>query len=125
MGLRSDIQADLAAAYDTDLADAVTPFTGSRVVTSGTYDPATGGYTSTTLTYSGRGVMGGFKAMEIDNQNIYATDVKLSGVLQNELIDSEGAAVEPQVDDTIADMKVVSVGKDPAQATFTVQLRRT
>lgn len=125
MGLRDDIQADLASAYNTDLADAVTAFTGSRVVTSGTYDPVIGGYPSTTLTYSGRGVMGGYKTLEIDNQNVYATDVKLSGVLQNELIDSEGAAVQPQVDDLIAGMKVVSVGQDPAGAQWQIQLRRT
>ncbi|MEQ5857229.1 hypothetical protein NFI08_16270 [Halomonas sp. EF61] len=42
MGLRDDLQADLDEAFDDDLDDAVTTFTGSRTVVSGEFDPIDG-----------------------------------------------------------------------------------
>ena len=38
MGMREEIQADLAEAFDTDLADAVVPFSGG-ITLPGTWDP--------------------------------------------------------------------------------------
>jgi hypothetical protein len=129
MGLRDDLQTDIAAAFDTDLADAVSSFTGSRVV-AGEYDPVTGSST-TTVTYAGRGVFGGYSVQEADGQHILATDTKLSGVLQNELLlnDDQGSPTAtpatPQEGDTIDGMEVVRVQKDPADASWTLTLRRT
>ncbi|KJZ13504.1 hypothetical protein TW86_11345 [Halomonas sp. S2151] len=117
MGLRDELQADIAEAYDSDLADAVTTFTGSRTVVSGEFDPVEGTYPETTVTYSGRGVFGGYSIQEVDDQHIRRTDVKLTA-LQNEVSDT------PAIDDTIDGMLVVNVGADPAKATWTIQLRR-
>lgn len=55
MGLKDDIQADLAVAFDTDLADALKPFTGG-ITKPGVYDPVTEEITDpVVIEYSGRG----------------------------------------------------------------------
>ena len=129
MSLRDDIQADIAEAFDTDLADAVRSFTGSREVV-GEYDPVTGTTGGTTVTYSGRGVFGSFRQDEIDGQHIIATDTKLTA-LQNELLllDEQNVVTEtqaePRVNDDIDGQTVVAVQQDPAAATWTLALRRT
>ncbi|RUR26841.1 hypothetical protein ELY33_17180 [Vreelandella andesensis] len=117
MSLRDDIQADIAEAFDNDLADAVTSFTGSRE-TAGSYDPVSGTTSTTTTTYIGRGVFDDYSIREIDGQHIKRSDQKLTA-LQNEVTDM------PQVDDTIDGFTVISVGNDPAAATYTIQLRKT
>src|SRR5690554_8166506 len=114
--MRSDIQQGIAEAFDGDLADAVRSFTGSREV-AGEYDPVTGS-TTTTLTYTGRGVFAGYRAELVDEQHILGTDVELTA-LQNE------ATETPQVDDTINGMTVVRVQQDPAAVTWVLQLRVT
>ncbi|WP_299231709.1 glutamate 5-kinase [uncultured Halomonas sp.] len=118
MGLRDDIQADIAAAFDADLADAVRAFSASREVPGSVFDPTTGTYPSTTETYTGRGVFGGYSAQEVDGQHVLATDVKLTA-LQNELTDA------PKIGDTLDGYRVINVGKDPASATWSIQLRRS
>ncbi len=123
MSLRDDLQADIAEAFDGDLADAVQSFAGSRAV-AGEYDPVTGSST-TTVSYSGRGVFGSFRQEEIDGAIILATDEKLTA-LQNEVtLDSDGSPATPQVDDTLAGKTVKAVMKDPASATWTLALRKT
>lgn len=126
VGIRDDLQADIAEAYDDadGLADAVRSFTGSREV-PGEYDPVTG-TSATTVAYSGRGVFGSFRQEEVDGQHILATDEKLSGVLQNELIhDSDGTPAAPMVDDVVDGKRVTAVMQDPASATWSMALRRT
>lgn len=141
MGLREDIQTDVAAAYDTDLADAVNAFTGRRETVSGEYDPITGSYPTIVINYAGRGVFGGYTVQELagssrvgtgetQGQHILRTDIKLDGVLQNELInDVTGLPETPKVDDKVTrdgvTYSVVNVAQDPAGATYTLQLRRT
>lgn len=117
MGLRDDLQADIAEAFDGDLADAVRSFQGSREV-AGSYDPVTGTTGTTTETYSGRGVFSGYSVREVDGQFILATDTRLKA-LQNEVTDS------PTEGDTIDGMEVVRVQKDPAAATWSLTLRKT
>lgn len=117
MSLKAEIQADIAEAFDSDLADAVTDFTGTREVPGG-YDPVSGTNTSTTETYTGRGVFGGYSVQEIDGQHILAADTKLTA-LQNEVTDT------PAIGDDISGLRVLNVGKDPAGATWTIQLRKT
>lgn len=117
MGLRDELTADIAEAFDTDLADAVTAFTGTRITGDGAYDPVTEEWTPGTLTYAGRGVFGGFEIDMIDGVNILRTDVKLTA-LQAEVTET------PAVDDTINGMKVISIGRDPAGATHSIQLRK-
>ena len=121
MGLHDDITADIKEAFNTDLADAVKPFTGSRTVQG---EPSiediltnTVGSNSTTINYSGRGVFGGYSEFEVDNESIMANDVKLTA-LQSEV------TARPQLDDNINGYQVVAVNQDPASVTYTIQLRK-
>ncbi|MDX1464491.1 MAG: glutamate 5-kinase [Halomonas sp.] len=125
MGLRDDLQTDIAEAFNEDLADAVTSFTATRTTVSGQLDPVTGKYPETTVAYSGRGVFGGYSVREVDGQHILRTDVKLTA-LQNEVTkDSDGSAYAPAVDDVLAGYDVMNVEQDPASATWKIQLRRS
>lgn len=128
MGMRDEIQAELAEAFnDPDgLADAVRPFTGQREG-EGQYDPVTGVVAPSLITYGGRGVFGSYESKEIDGSLIQATDEKLL-ILQNELLITENGeattiAAVPAIGDIIAGKRVMRVSRDPADATFTVQLR--
>lgn len=121
MGLRDDITADIKDAFNTDLADAVKPFTGSRTVQG---EPSiediltnTVGSNSTTINYSGRGVFGSYSEFEVDGEAIKANDVKLTA-LQSEV------TTRPQLDDNINGYQVVAVNQDPASITYTIQLRK-
>lgn len=121
MGLRDEVTADIKDAFNTDLADAVKPFTGSRTVQG---EPSiediltnTVGSNSTIINYSGRGVFGGYSEFEVDNESIMANDVKLTA-LQSEV------TTRPQLDDVINGYQVVAVNQDPVSVTFTIQLRK-
>lgn len=123
MGLRDDIQADLAEAFDDDLADAVTAFTGTRTVASDTDDGVDDWMnppsepSASTLTYTGRGVFTDYSKYELDSDIIDVTDVKLI-CLANEITN------EPIADDKINGYSVVMVNRDPANATYEIQLRQ-
>jgi len=129
MGMREEIQADLAEAFDDPdgLADAVKPMMGMRAV-AGEYDPVTGFETEgSTLVYAGRGVFGSYSIREIDGSLIETTDEKLL-VLQNELFVSvdglpTAVAAVPAIGDIIGGKRALSISEDPAKATFTIQLR--
>lgn len=121
MGLRDEVTADIKEAFDTDLADAVNPFTGSRTVQG---EPSiediltnTVGSNSTIINYSGRGVFGGYSEFEVDNESIMANDVKLTA------LQAETTQV-PKLDDVINGYQVVAVQQDPASVTYTIQLRK-
>lgn len=122
MSLRDEITVELAQAFDTDLADAVSTFTGSRVIGQGPYDPITDTRPVITENYSGRGVFGSFAINIVDGVQILRTDVKVTA-LQAEVTQA------PKVDDTITQggtaYKVIHVGKDPVSATWVIQLRAT
>jgi hypothetical protein len=129
MGMREELQADLAEAFSDEdgLADAVKPVAGSRKE-AGVYDPGTGKTTSTTTTYVGRGVFGSYLSKEVDGSMIQTTDEKLL-ILQNELFVSvagvaTSARTEPKIGDLIGGKRALNVSQDPAGATWTVQLRK-
>lgn len=126
MGLRDELTADLAEAFDTDLADAVTSFTGTRQ-SEGGYDPILGVVTSTTITYAGRGVFGSYEHDLVDGTNILATDERLTALQAELLITEDGeptaTRAAPEVGDVIAGKVVISVRQDPAGATWRIQLR--
>lgn len=130
MGLRDELQADIAEAFDDadGLADAVASFTGSRTTISDVYDPVTGTYPEIAIGYSGRGVFGGYSAEEIDGQHILRNDVKLIALQNEVLLDSDSSQAVPAVDDAITydgvGYRVINTGKDPAAASWTVQLRK-
>lgn len=129
MGMREEIQAEMAEAFDDPdgLADAVKPVLGARAV-AGEYDPVTGFETEgSTLVYVGRGVFGSYSVREIDGSLIETTDEKLL-VLQNELfVSPEGVATAliaaPAIGDIINGKRALNITEDPAKATFTIQLR--
>lgn len=121
MGLHGLITADIKDAFNTDLADAVKPFTGSRTVQG---EPSvediltnTVGSNSTIINYSGRGVFSSYKEIEIDNESILANDVRLTA-LQSEV------TTRPQLDDVINGYQVVAVNQDPSSTIWTLQLRK-
>lgn len=119
MGLREDIQKDLAEAFDTDLADAVLPFTGGITI-PGTWDPVTEtGGEPIVIAYSGRGVFDAFKIAQVDGVNIRATD-QLLIALTNETIGGT-----PDIGHKINGFDVINVQPDPALATYQIQLRMT
>lgn len=130
MSMREEIQAEMAVAFDDPdgLADAVQPVAGMRKV-SGEYDPDLGGETPETIvTYMGRGVLGSYLSKEIDGSLIQTTDKKLL-VLQNELFVSEGGMptavpAAPAIGDIVNGLRVMNVSADPAEATWTAQLRK-
>ncbi|MED7666810.1 hypothetical protein GXB78_06270 [Pseudomonas moraviensis subsp. stanleyae] len=130
MSMREEIQAEMAEAFDDPdgLADAVQPVAGMRKV-SGEYDPDLGGEApETTVTYMGRGVLGSYLSKEIDGSLIQTTDKKLLA-LQNELFVSEdgmptAVPAAPAIGDIVNGMRVMNVSADPADATWTAQLRK-
>lgn len=129
MGMREEIQAEMAEAFDDPdgLADAVRSLTGTRTV-EGEYDPVTGTETEgSTLTYTGRGVFGSYSVREVDGSLIETTDEKLL-ILQNELVVAVDGVpsltiATPEIGDIISGKRALNVSEDPAKATFTIQLR--
>lgn len=128
MGMREEIQSELAEAFDDPdgLADAVKPVLGVRKV-AGEYDPDTGRAPEVITSYAGRGIFGSYLSKEIDGSLIQTTDAKLT-ILQNEMfVTVEGVPTvmiaEPKIGDIIGGKRALNVSQDPAGATWTVQLR--
>jgi len=123
MGLRDEIQADIAEAFNTDLADAINPFTCIRI-TKGNWDPVEETYDETRFEYSGRCVFGFYNQQEVVKStvlNILETDRKAT------LMQSEVTA-EPLVDDewqlNDGKYRVMHKKQDPAGVSWTIQLRK-
>lgn len=121
MSLRDELTADIAEAFDTDLADAVSEFTGSRWVSTGPPDPINQTQPGETITYAGRGVFGSYETEVSEALGILRTDIKLTA-LQAEV------SGQPKVDDDIVRggerYRIIHVGQDPAGATHVLQIRR-
>lgn len=126
MGLRDEVQLDLAAAFDDDLADAVFPFYGSYMG-PGDWDPVSETSTSQPVTYTGRGVFDSYDSRRIDGINILVGDVLLI-CLANEVTDKPAVGHEITANDLITGepvtYRVVSPGIDPAKAHYEIQLRK-
>lgn len=125
--MRDELQEELAGAFDEDLADAVTQFTCTKVISSGKYNPATEEYEDSIIkTYSGRAVFGSYLKDLVKPSDYQAEDTK-AVVLQNEVI-SEDAQHKPQINDEwVCDkggFKIISISPDPTDATWVVQLRK-
>ncbi|MCT2455377.1 glutamate 5-kinase [Acinetobacter baumannii] len=76
MGLRDEIQADIAEAFNDDLADAIHTFTCERISKTN-WDPKTETYVEVKENYSGRGVLfGSYSQYEIQTLGVLATDKK-------------------------------------------------
>lgn len=121
MSLRDEITAEVSEAFSSDLADAVSAFTGSRFEATGLPDPISQEVPGETIRYSGRGVFGSFGIKVSEELNILRTDIKLIA-LQAEVTNA------PKVDDEIernsVTYQVIHVSADPVAATWVLQLRR-
>ena len=120
--MRDELQAELAAAFNEDLADAVDSFTCTKLIYSGVFDFETQTYPVVgSESYSGRGVRGNYLRDMVKPIDYQTTDAKVI-VLQNELTGI------PQIGDVWATAKgnfqVVNIGADPVAATYTIQLRK-
>ena len=127
MGLREELQADLAEAFDTDLADAVVDFSG-EYMGPGDWDPVEEVSTAQPLSYTGRGVLSRYEDRRIDNINILVGDLRLTA-LANEVTDTPDVGHKITAPDLMDRSKQVvylvkSVRSDPASATYRLQLRK-
>lgn len=123
MGIRDELQEELAAAFNEDLADAVDTFTCEKLIYSGEFDFETQTYPVVgSDSYSGRGVLFGSYLKDMVKPIDYQVTDSKAIVLQNEVTGI------PQIGDVWAtskgDFKVVNIGADPVAATYTIQLRK-
>ena len=123
MGIKDDIQAEVAAAFSADLADAVDTFTCEKPIYSGEFDFETQTYPVVgSESYSGRGVLFGSYLKDLVKPADYQAEDAKAIVLQNEV------TAVPQIDDIWVtdkgDFKVVNISADPTSATYTIQLRK-
>jgi len=121
MSLRDEIQADIAEAFNEDLADAVHSFTCDRVVSTN-WNPKTNTSENVIEQYKGRGVLfGSYNQYEILTLGVLATDKKAI-VLQNEV------TKEPKIDDewitAQGKFRIMHIKQDPISATWKCQLRQ-
>ena len=121
--MRDDLQAELAEAFNEDLADAVDTFTCEKPIYSGVFDFETQTYPVVgSESYSGRGVLFGSYLKDLVKPADYQAEDTKAIVLQNEV------TAVPQISDVWAtskgDFKVVNIGADPVAATYTIQLRK-
>lgn len=127
MGLRDEIQADLAEAFDDDLADAVSTFTGTYMG-PGVWDPVSETSTAQPVTYTGRGVLDSYDSRRFDGLNILVGDLLLI-CLANEVTDRPAVGHQISAADLITGeqiaYQVITAGVDSASAHYEVQLRRS
>jgi len=122
MGIKDDIQAEVAAAFSADLADAVDTFTCEKPIYSGEFDFETQTYPVIgSESYSGRGVRGNYLRDMVKPIDYQTTDAKAI-VLQTELTGI------PQIGDVWefydGNFKVINIGADPSDSIWTCQLRK-
>lgn len=122
MGIKDDIQTEVAAAFSADLADAVDTFTCEKPIYSGVFDFETQTYPVVgSESYSGRGVRGNYLRDMVKPIDYQTTDAKVI-VLQNELTGI------PQIGDVwqFADggFEVKNISQDPTSSIWTCQLRK-
>lgn len=127
MGLRDELQVDLAQAFNTDLYDAVLAFAG-EYMGPGVWDPVNETTTAQPVTYTGRGVLSRYEDSRIDNVNILVGDLRLTA-LANEVTDTPDVGHKITAPDLMDRTKQVvylvkSVRSDPASATYRLQLRK-
>ena len=121
--MREELQAELAEAFSTDLADAVDTFTCEKPVYSGEFDFETQTYPVVgSESYLGRGVLFGSYQKDLVKPTDYQAEDAKAIVLQNEV------TAVPQIDDvwitSKGDFKVVNIGADPTNSIWTCQLRK-
>ena len=121
--MRDELQAELAEAFNEDLADAVDSFTCEKPIYSGEFDFETQTYPVVgSESYSGRGVLFGSYLKDLVKPADYQAEDAKAIVLQNEVTQV------PQIGDVWATskgrFKVVNVGQDPTGSIWVIQLRK-
>lgn len=121
--MRDELQAELAEAFSTDLADAVNSFTCEKLIYSGEFDFETQTYPiAGDESYSGRGVLFGSYLKDMVKPADYQVTDSKATILQNEV------TRVPQIGDvwvtSKGDFKVINIGADPANSIWTCQLRK-
>lgn len=121
MGLRDELQADLAEAFNEDLEDTVHSFTCERISKTN-WDPKTETHVEVKENYTGRGVLfGSYSQYEIQTLGVLATDKKAI-VLQNEV------PMTPKMEDEwvtpLGIFRVKHIQQDPAATIWKCQLRK-
>ena len=121
--MREELQAELAAAFNEDLADAVDTFTCEKPIYSGEFDFETQTYPVIgSESYSGRGVLFGSYQKDLVKPVDYQAEDAKAIVLQNEV------TAVPQIGDVWVTAKggfeVINIGADPASASYSIQLRK-
>ena len=126
--MRDELQAELAAAFNEDLADAVDSFTCEKLIYSGEFDFETQTYPVIgDESYSGRGVLFGSYLKDMVKPIDYqVTDCKAT-ILQNEVL-KDKVKQKPQISDVWVTpkgrFKVVNIGADPTGSIWVCQLRK-
>ena len=123
MGIKDDIQVEVAAAFSVDLADAVDTFTCEKLIYSGEFDFETQTYPIVgDESYSGRGVLFGSYLKDMVKPADYQVTDSKATILQNEV------TRVPQIGDvwvtSKGDFKVINIGADPTDSIWTCQLRK-
>lgn len=126
--IKNKIQAKVAQAFSTKLADAVDTFTCEKLIYSGEFDFETQTYPVVgDESYSGRGVLFGSYLKDMVKPTDYQVTDSKAIVLQNEVL-KDGVNHKPQIGDvwvtSRGDFKVVNIGADPTSSIWTCQLRR-
>ena len=121
--MKDKIQAKVAQAFSTKLADAVDTFTCEKLIYSGEFDFETQTYPVVgSESYSGRGVLFGSYLKDMVKPIDYQVTDSKAIVLQNEV------TAVPQIGDvwvtSKGDFKVVNIGADPTNSIWTCQLRK-
>ena len=126
MGIRDELQAEIAVAFDDDLKDAVCQFSGESF-SEKSVDPVTEQVIGEKISYSGRGVLSRYRLDSIDGVNILRGDLKLTA-LTNEVSGKPGVDHLITAPDLLTgksqQYKIISANTDPARAAYLLQLRR-
>ena len=124
--VREEIQSEVAAAFDEDLADVVSDFSGSYV-TYRNWDPVTETGGESTATYTGRGVLTRYKLGRIDGINILHGDLKLTALVC-EVTDKPAVGHIIEIYDSVSRQlqryEVITASVDPSASVYSIQLRR-
>ena len=117
--MKDELLQELSGAFDEDLSDAVTEFTGQRDGVQGEFDPIADEYvTAPPTNYTGRGVFSDFDIRLIDEVKVLSTDKRLL-VLTSEVTE------EPMIGDVIDNQyKIHNKTMDAVGATYRLQLRK-
>lgn len=122
MGLKEDLENDIAEAFNGDLNDAIKEFSYYEYV-RGNYDPDLGTSGSFGDPVQSRGAFVDYTQFEIMNSNVEAADSKLI-VLQNEL--SATPSIGSKIIETIStdEYRIQGREQDPTNTIWELHIRK-